>query len=72
MREWDSTFEDMFVVDSCYCGWIPDTHETIIAYGPKKYDYSLSLESSFPQHTWFEIHKCPKCGHELKIEAESC
>lgn len=63
----------MDIVDVCpKCKWEPDSPDSVIAYGKKKYSYSLSLESSFPQYEWTETHHCPNCGTEFMISVESC
>ena len=70
--EWTDEFEKMMVEFECpKCGWSPDCNDNIISYSPKIYSYHLSMLSSFPQYTWYEIHKCPKCSTLFKNEADS-
>jgi len=70
--EWKKEWNDMVVDDECpNCNYIPDCDDTVISYSSKKYSYHLSLLSSFPQYTWIEMHKCPKCDTLFKVDVES-
>jgi len=71
--DWTEEFENMITCWECPdCGWEPDCDDDVVSYGPKKYSYVLSLESSFPQYTWCVIYGCPKCLTKFKMEVESC
>lgn len=73
MKDYSEEFKKMIADCECpECNWFPDCADYIISYGPKKYSYLLSLESSFSQYTWCEIYECPECETIFKIEAESC
>jgi len=71
MKEWTEKFEKMTVDGECpSCEWCPDSDDDIISYGPKKYSYYLSLQSSFPQYEYDVVYECPKCETLFKITVD--
>lgn len=72
VEKWTDNFDAMIITDCCpNCGWSPTDNDTVISFGPKKYSHVLSMESSFPQYVWCEVHRCIECETIFKVFAET-